>query len=240
MLCHGFKGFMEFAFFPALAELLALRGFVVVRFNLSGSGVRPGEDRVCDPAAFRAATIARDLEDQEGLLRALLAGRLAAGRVDPGCIGLLGHSRGGGTSLLLAASELGRERLGALVTWNAVATFDRFGEPEKEAWRRAGETLVVLDDIESNRALYDLEGAAARRTAPWLLVHGSADETVPLAEARLLAAAAAAPCRLHVVAAGSHTFGTRHPFVGPTPQLIEAMNATQSWLRRHLAGPTLA
>ena len=36
VICHGFKGFMEWGFFPALATLLAERGFVAVRVNLSG------------------------------------------------------------------------------------------------------------------------------------------------------------------------------------------------------------
>jgi len=249
VVCHGFKGFMEWGFFPHLAEVLAARGFTVVRCNLSGSGMRPGEDRVTDPAAFREATIARDLEDQEAILRAVLEARLAAGRVDLERIGLLGHSRGGGTTLLLAASELGRRCARALVTWNAVGTFDRFGEEEKEAWRRDGEIqvvnartgqslpvdLAVLEDMEARRQHYDLEVAAARRTAPWLILHGSADETVPLVEGKALAAAAADPRQLYVVPGGSHTFGAQHPFAGPTPQLVEAMNATQRWFRRHLS-----
>ncbi len=59
VICHGFKGFMEWAFFPYLAHLLAERGFVAVRFNLSGSGQLPGEDRVSDLAAFRSNTRGR-------------------------------------------------------------------------------------------------------------------------------------------------------------------------------------
>ena len=62
VICHGFKGFMEWAFFPYLATLLAERGFVSVRVNLSGSGLLPGEDRVSDPAAFRRNTHSRDME----------------------------------------------------------------------------------------------------------------------------------------------------------------------------------
>lgn len=250
VVCHGFKGFMEWGSFPSLAELLAARGFTVVRFNLSGSGMRPGEDRVSDQEAFRHATIGRDLEDQAEVLRAVLEGRLAGGRVDPDRLGLLGHSRGGGTTLLLAASELGRRHARALVTWNAVGTFDRFGTEEKSAWRRAGEAPIVnsrtgqtlmvstevLDDIEGHAEAYDLSAAAARRTAPWLLLHGSADETVPVAEGRALAEAAAEPFELRIIEGGSHTFGAQHPFAGPTPQLIEAMNATQAWFRRHVGG----
>ena len=67
--------------------------------------------------------------------------------------------------------------------------------------------------------------SAARRRAPWLIVHGEDDPVVPLAEARALDGAAAEPRELHAVPGGDHTFGARHPF--------SAMNATQTWLKHH-------
>src|SRR5260370_11026905 len=68
VICHGFKGFMEWGFFPALAALLAERGFAAVRFNLSGAGMLPGDELVTDPAAFRDNTYSAELAD---LLRVL-------------------------------------------------------------------------------------------------------------------------------------------------------------------------
>lgn len=83
-------------------------------------------------------------------------------------------------------------------------------------------------------AVADAAGAAAVR-APWLIVHGSEDETVPVEAARRLAGLAQSTgAELLVVPGASHSFGTRHPFAGPTPQLIQALNATQRWFRAHL------
>lgn len=248
VVCHGFKGFMEWGFFPYAGELLAARGFVAVRFNLSGSGMRPGEDLASDPEGFRANTHSRELQDLLAVLEATAGGNLAPGRIDAGRLGLFGHSRGGGAALLAAAHPAWRERVRALVTWAAVADFDRFGPEQKEAWRRDGELPVVnartgqilamglalLEDLEGHRAELDLARAAAERRAPWLLVHGEEDESVPAAEGRALAAAAAEPKELLLVPGGGHTFGARHPWAGPTPQLIQAMNATQTWFRRYL------
>jgi len=76
--------------------------------------------------------------------------------------------------------------------------------------------------------------AASRRRAPWLIVHGDRDETVPLAEGEELAAAAAPPCELLRIEGADHTFGAKTPFAGPNPLLIAAMNATQTWLLRWL------
>ncbi|NIA01687.1 MAG: alpha/beta fold hydrolase [Bacteroidia bacterium] len=247
VVCHGFKGFMEWGFFPFLAELLAERGFTVVRFNFPGSGMRPGDVLVTDTEAFRRATFSQDLNDLGRVLNAL-GTQIGEDTVDPQRIGLFGHSRGGGIATLAAAQESRRGRLRALVTWAAVSTFDRLTLDEKEIWRRRGDLTVVnsrtgqqlaidavvLEDLERFQRHLDPSTAASTRLAPWLILHGDQDETVPWSEARLLASHAAAPCELRVIPNGDHTFGAKHPFAGPTPQLVEALNATQEWFRRHL------
>ncbi len=248
LVCHGFKGFLEWGFYGPLVDLLTARGFAVARFNFSGAGMRPGDDMVTDVAAFRSATFSRDLAEARAVLTALTTD-LAPDRVDPERVGLLGHSRGGGVSVLTAtAAEAAGAAPAALVTWSAVSSFDRLGAAEVERWRRAGEIPVVntrtgqelaigvevLEDLERHAAALDIAAAAGRRSMPWLIVHGVADETVPVAEARSLAAAARPPRELLLIEGGSHTFGATHPFGGPTRELIEVFNATQTWFRRHL------
>jgi len=246
VVCHGFKGFMEWGFFPPLAELLASRGFVVVRFNVSGSGQLPGEDRASDPEAFRANTHSRERDDLLAVLEALP--EIAPGWVDLDKLGLLGHSRGGANVILAAAREPWRTRVQALVTWAAISTVERYTAEQQEAWRREGELPVVnartgqklalglsfLEDLEQNREALDIGQAAAAVRAPWLIVHGENDEGVPVAEADRLAGRAGSPCEVLRIPGGDHTFGAKHPFAGPTPALIQALNATQGWFRRYL------
>ncbi len=247
VICHGFKGFMEWGFFPYLAALLAARGFVVIRFNLSGTGMRPGDELVTDPDAFRANTYGRELAELLAVLEAT-GEILAPGRVDRDRLGLLGHSRGGGDAILAAARSPWRARLKALVTWAAIADVDRFTPPQKEEWRRQGEMPVVnartgqrlalgpgmLAEIEEKSPGLDILSAAAALRAPWLIVHGEDDESVPPEDGRRLAGRASGEKELRIVPGASHTFGSRHPFAGPTPQLIQALNATQRWFRTHL------
>jgi pimeloyl-ACP methyl ester carboxylesterase len=248
VICHGFKGFMEWGFFPAVAELLAQRGFVTVRFNLAGSGMQPGDELVSDPRAFSANTYTAEVAD---LLRVLEATghEIADDRVDRGRLGLLGHSRGGGAAILAAASQPWRDRIRALVTWAAISHVDRYTTEEKRIWRATGELPVVntrtgqqlalgrglLEDVERHCAgSLDILAAAGRVAAPWLIVHGGDDESVPASEAAELATRAAGTHELLVIPGAGHTFGAKHPFVGPTPHLIQALNATQTWFRRHL------
>lgn len=246
---HGFKGFSEYGFFPFLAELLAARGFVVVRFNFSSAGMRPGDERVTDADAFKRGLISEDRAELLAVLDAVAGGRLARGRVDATRLGLLGHSRGGGAAVLAAAEPAWRDRIGALVTWAAISTYARFPESEQRIWRERGEYPIlnartgqllglgveVLDDVLVHGAELDILAAAGRRTAPWLILHGDLDDTVPVEEARHLFAAASEPRELRIVSGGDHGLGGRHPFQGPRPPVIEAMNLTQGWFRRYLA-----
>jgi dienelactone hydrolase len=249
VICHGFKGFMEWAFFPPLASLLAERGFVAVRFNLAGTGMLPGDERVTDPAAFRANTHSAELADLLRVLEATAGGEIGSERIDTERLGLCGHSRGGAAAILAAAQTQWTDRIRALVTWAAISRVDRYSAEEKRRWREAGELPVVnsrtgqqlalgsglLDDIESHAGgSLDILAAAGRRAAPWLIVHGEADETVPVSEAAALDAQAADPRELLLIPGANHTFGARHPFAGPTPALIQALNASQTWFRRHL------
>jgi dienelactone hydrolase len=248
VICHGFKGFMEWGFFPALAALLAERGIVAVRFNFSGAGMEPGDERVTDPRAFRDDTYSGELAELLLVLEA--AGvEIAPDRIDRKRLGLFGHSRGGAAAILAAAGEPWRERLLALVTWAAISHVDRYAPEEKRTWRETGALPVVnsrtgqrlalgrglLEDVENNgTGSLDVLAAAGRRTAPWLIVHGADDESVPAAEAAELDGRAAGAHELLLVPGAGHTFGVRHPFAGPTPYLVQALNATQTWFRRHL------
>lgn len=248
VICHGFKGFMDWGFFPYLAELLSERGFAALRFNLTSSGMRPGGELVSDVAAFRDTTLSQDLDELAAVLGHAADG-LDCERIDPDRIGLFGHSRGGGTAILAAATSPWRERLGALVTWAALSTFDRYDAAQKAAWRRHGEMPVVnartgqelalgrrvLEDFEARRDALDVGAAAERVAAPWLLVHGEDDETVPVAETDVLVAATGGRAERLRIPGGTHTFNVDHPFNGPSRELVRAMNATQSWFRRQLA-----
>ncbi len=249
LICHGFKGFMEWGFFPPLAEFLVAHGCVAIRWNYSGSGMQPGDELVTNPGAFKRNTYRRELTETLWLL-ATVGAQIGKDLVDLERVALLGHSRGGAAANLVAAHPDWHDRVRALVTWSAISTVDRFDAATRQRWRETGALpvqnartgqqlelgLELLADIEHDPAELDLLAAAARRRAPWLIVHGEADESVPVAEARELFAHAAGPKELCIIPGANHTFGARHPFAGVTPELAQAIDTTWSWLQQHLLG----
>lgn len=242
VICHGFKGFKDWGFFPVIAERLARGGFAVVSFNFSGSGVGEDGQTFSEPERFGHATYSHHLEDLGIVLGALTEGHLG---FRPSVVGLLGHSMGGGIAALRAAGD---PSVAALVTWAATARFGRLWRRDQVAgWRRTGSIPItnqrtgevlplyvdMLDDWERNHLALDVMAAAARVRAPWLLAHGSADESVPVQDVHDLAGRAPG-ARVLLVEGAGHTFGISHPWRGSSPAFDRVRDATVEWFARHL------
>lgn len=244
LLLHGFKGFMDWGFFPLLAQRLAQAGFAAVAFNASGSGVGPDLLNFTEEEAFAEDTLTRQLEDIERVRSHVASGSLEG--VDATSAGLFGHSRGGGLGLVHAAEQGG---YGAVVTWAAIDTVQRWDPATLSEWRRLGHLPVVnartgqtlrmdvaaLDDLERNARRLDIEAACGRLGAPALVCHGTQDEAVQFgAMDRILRALPEAVGRGLPVPGAGHTFGARHPMGNPPDELELALAETVAWFRAHL------
>ncbi|MCC6407169.1 MAG: alpha/beta fold hydrolase [Planctomycetes bacterium] len=237
LIVHGFMGFMDWGFFPLLAERLVAHGLAAVRFDLSGSGV--GDDGVdfSAPQALERDTPSRSLEDI-ARVRAFCEREVPA--LDASRVGLVGHSRGGALALLHAAE---RPDTRAVVTWNSLASFARWDRATIQAWRRDGFlpiangrtkqvfrlSTALLDDLALHGERLDPLKRCAGLAVPALLVCGEADETVaPRASAEL--AESLADARLERIPGAGHTFGARHPLEAQEPALERALLRTAEFL----------
>ncbi len=230
---HGFKGFKDWGHFPRVADYFAEHGFVFVKLNLSHNGVVVGgTGDLEDLDAFGRNNFSLELDDIGQLLDALFspgATPLPPAELDLARLYLVGHSRGGALALLKAAEDA---RVGAVATWAAIADIDqRWPQPLLDEWRRTGTLLVpntrtgqdlpmyyqIFEDYAAHRPRLDVLANVARRLPqPLLIVHGDADETVPLAAAHALRAAKP-DAELLLVPGATHMFGGAHPWAGPLP-----------------------
>jgi uncharacterized protein len=241
---HGFKGFSHFAFIPYLAGRLNAAGISVVSFNFSGSGVGADLETFSDPAAFEENSYTRELHDLGIVLaHAAREGWLGAQH------GLWGHSRGGGIAILRAARDT---HIHALVTWAAISTVKRWPYDIADAWRARGylevenartkqtfrlHTRVLEEATEHGDGMLDVGKAAEALLCPWLVVHGTNDETVHIAEGEELAKAAGGNAELLRISGGTHTFNVAHGMASPSRELTEATDRTVRFLAERLAAP---
>jgi dienelactone hydrolase len=248
VVCHGFKGFKDWGFFPYLGERLAAAGFLSLCFNFSGSGIGPDLQSFTELERFASDTMSQQVEDLGDVLDALESGRVGAGRVDLRRVGVLGHSRGAATAIVRARED---PRLHSVVTWAPVSTILRWSDRDLASWRaqgyleflntRTGQQMRVnytaVEDWLANRDRFDLRRAVAELASPLLIVHGEEDLSVRVEEGRELHAAAAAghgKCEMTVLQETGHTFGAEHPWKGPTPALERAIDRSLVWFEQSL------
>lgn len=246
VVCHGFKGFKDWGFFPHVCELLAERtDHPVISFNFSLNGIGPDLDSFTELDKFQRNTFSRELSDLGRVLDAIAAGELP-GLDGRSRFGLLGHSRGGVSAIITAVED---ERVRALVTWSSVSYLDRWSDEQKREWKQRGRIevlntrtgqmmplgLELLEDVEENRDRLDLLRAASRLTVPYLIVHGTEDESVDVSEAEeIYGEAPEGTTRLEKIEGTGHTFGAVHPFEGSTPALDRVIDLSAGWFSDNL------
>ncbi len=235
---HGFKGFKDWGFGPYLAKYLAAKGFFVVTFNFSHNGVHRPVDEFTQLDKFSQNTYSLEVKELKELLNAYRDGFF--GNVEStNKIGLLGHSRGGGISIV-SASVSGA--VNALVTWSSISKFDRFTERQKKEWRKNGMheiinartkqvmklSISLLDDIEKNgEDLLNLEEATKKLNIPYLIIHGEQDLAVRLDEAeQIYSWSNKSITKFETIPKTGHTFDVKHPFEGSNEKFDRVLEMT--------------
>lgn len=245
---HGYKGFKDWGHFPLVCEFLARSGFAVARFNFSWNGTSPeNPTEFCEPEQFGRNTFSRELEDLDLVIENLWWTISMQSRIDPARLGLLGHSRGGGTAILQASRD---PRVTAVATWGAVSSFEKYvNPPNLEEWKskgvvdvvnaRTGQVLPVYidirDDFYANKPMLDIQAAGKKIQIPQLIVHGTKDEAVALQEAEALKIWNPF-AEFEEIHGANHTFGGKHPWEEKSlpEDTLKAVAATTTFFRQNL------
>lgn len=243
LFSHGFKGFKDWGSIPHICESLAAHGFYVISFNFSHNGVEDSSMEFTQLDRFQHNTFSREVRELREVIDGVESGAFPeAERIHAGAIGLLGHSRGGGISILVASADA---RVRSLAVWGSVADFNRYSEAQRRRWRENGvfETknmrtgqimrldVELLNDLEQNAETLDIGRAAAKLGKPFLILHGEQDLSVRIEDGQQLASLAdPALTEFERIPKTNHTFGAVHPFEGSNSTLDWAINRTATFL----------
>ena len=242
---HGFKGFKDWGFWAYIGNYFADNGYFVITFNFSHNGIGENLTVFTELDKFAANTLSLEYEELNEIINAYLNNFF--GRRSSSSIGLIGHSRGGGISLLTSAT---RNEIGAVSLWASVSNFDRYSNRQKEEWRknRIFEVLntrtnqmmklniSLLEDLEKNKnGLLNLEYAANNLNKPLLILHGEQDLAVPIEEAeQIYDWSNKEKTEFQRVSATGHTFDVAHPFEGSNPKLDFVLKKTLKFFNKNL------
>lgn len=223
---HGFKGFKDWGHFDLLAQTFAEANFVFVKFNFSYNGTTKEHPvDFSDLEAFGNNNYTIELNDLGNVIDWVVSTEILANEIDIEQLNLLGHSRGGGITILKACED---NRVNKIVTWAAVIDFiKRMKEYDLKEWKeksvlysmntRTNQQMPLYyqfyENLSENIERLDIIAAAKKLSIPFLIIHGTEDEAVPFEEAQALHNC----CKhseLFLIEGAGHTFGAKHPFEG--------------------------
>lgn len=224
---HGFNGYKDWGGMDLIARKFVEAGVPFVKFNFSHNGTTPEKPtEFADLAAYGNNTIGKELNDLDIVFTWLESEWIKVIGTSTKTV-LIGHSKGGAESILFAANNPGR--VDKLITWSAPAYLNipwrRWDNEKMTAWQKEGVAYIenkrtkqhlplgidLYADYQKNKANYDVVSAAQVVTCPWLICHGTADETVDVQSAKELHAIAIMS-DLFTVENTGHTYGRKEPW----------------------------
>tara|TARA_R100001369_G_scaffold29172_4_gene52538 strand:- start:10530 stop:11396 length:867 start_codon:yes stop_codon:yes gene_type:complete len=226
IFCHGYKGFKDWGAWHLMAEEFAKKGYFFLKFNFSHNGTGPENlTEFMDIEAFGDNNYSKELDDLQSVVDWLFQSNSEFSKyLDTTNITLIGHSRGGGISIIKAAEE---KRITKLVTFSSVSDFaSRFPSGDiLDNWEKKGVNYIVntrtkqqlphhfqfYTNFKENEERLTISRAAKALKIPHLIVHGSKDTSVPLSESGKLLEWSPDP-ELLLVEGADHVYDVSHPW----------------------------
>lgn len=217
---HGYKGYKDWGAWDLMGKKFAEAGFFFVTFNFSHNGTTvDNPSDFADLEAFGNNNYTKELSD----LSVVIDHFIDHPNADPEKVVLIGHSRGGGISIIKTFED---ERINGLITLASVDTLERFPTGQAfENWKKEGVYYALngrtrqemphyyqfYEDYEQNIHRFDVERATEMAKAHMLIIHGTQDEAVDVKHAEHLHILNP-NSELFLIENGSHTFGAKEPW----------------------------
>ncbi|MDB5281279.1 MAG: hypothetical protein JWO06_354 [Bacteroidota bacterium] len=223
---HGYRGFKDWGPFDLIAEKFAEAGFVYVKFNFSHNGTTIDHPvDFVDLEAFGNDNISIELDDLGVVIDWVFSNDFPIEEIecDKDRIYLLGHSRGGGISILKARED---KRVTKLCTWASLNEVSKYWTKEQlEQIKRDGVIFLpntrtkqmmpirwqMYENYYANLNRLFIPDAVRQLGIPFLIIHGTEDETVPVSCAVEMETWNS-HAKLLLIEKGNHNFGARHPW----------------------------
>ncbi|MEX2577759.1 MAG: alpha/beta fold hydrolase [Verrucomicrobiales bacterium] len=192
---HGVTGNKDRPWTVGLAEALEKEGFNALRFSFSGNGNSEGR--------FEDSTISKEVKDLKSVVNVA---------EDEGYhrICYVGHSMGAAVGVLAASKD---SRIELLVSLAGMVYTKKFLEREFGD-QKPGKGFMWEDEscplseafAEDMIKIDNVLGKTEKVEVPWLIVHGDADDVVPVEEGKEIYNGAYEPKELVVIPKADHVF----------------------------------
>lgn len=223
---HGFNGFKDWGNLDLVATEFAMNNYVFVKMNLShnGTSILHPEEFV-DLESYCLNNYTKEINDVKFVIDYLYGDEfILKNEIDLNKIIILGHSRGGGISILTAASD---NRVKAVLTWASVSEcktpWGSWSDERIQKWKENGFEFIenkrtkqslplhfqLYEDFLNHQEEYNIENAIKTLNIPIQMAHGTQDEAVPFVV--FLKFQKWKPQAKFIQVESNHTFGRVHP-----------------------------
>lgn len=226
IFCHGYKGFKDWGAWDLVAETFMKANLFYVKFNFSHNGgtVEQPID-FPDLEAFAENNYSKELEDLDAMISFLISEENEfSNQIDANDISVIGHSRGGGISILKTKED---QRIKKLITWASVSSFGKRTSTtgDLEQWKKDGVKYVLNGrtkqkmphnfqfylDFKANEQRLNIENAEKNINVPHLIIHAKEDPSVLYQEALNLHQWNP-KSELFTIENSNHVFDAKHPW----------------------------
>ena len=170
VVAHGVTSHKERPWLVALCDALAEAGLASLRISFSGNGESEGR--------YEESTISKEVDDLGAVLDLL----------DDRVVAFAGHSMGGAVGVLRTADDRRIQAFASLAGMVHVGEFMRrmFGHltPDRDVMLDKPHCPLSQRFLDDAFAIGDVLDAGRRITVPWCIVHGTADDIVPIGDGR--------------------------------------------------------
>ena len=225
VFCHGYKGFKDWGAWNLVAEYFAKNNFFFIKMNFSHNGgtVEQPID-FPDLDAFGNNNFTKELDDIEAVIEWIGQNKEIRDEINIENISLIGHSRGGAIVLIKAEEN---NKISQVITWGGVSDFESRlpSGAVLEEWKNKGVVYIengrtkqkmphyiqFYNNFKENEIRLNIKKSVQNLKIPYLIIHGSADETVLIEEANNLYAWNSNN-QILIVENANHTFDSKHPW----------------------------
>ena len=248
IFCHGYKGFKDWGAWDLVAEAFMKANVFFVKFNFSHNGGTVDQPiDFPDLEAFAENNYSKELDDLDDMITFLTSEENEfLDQIDINNISVIGHSRGGGISILKTNED---QRIKKLITWASVSSFGKRTSTtgNLEQWKKDGVKYVLNGrtnqkmphnfqfylDFKANEQRLNIENAEKNITVPHLIIHAKDDPSVLYQEAINLNNWNP-KSELLTIDNSNHVFDAKHPWKEKDmpDNLEKVVNKTIAFIKR--------
>jgi len=225
IFCHGYKGFKDWGAWDLMAQAFANAGFFFIKFNFSHNG-GTAEQPIDFPDldAFGNNNYTKELDDLKTIIDWASSNKDFTKDANQHNLNVIGHSRAGGIVTIKAQED---NRIKTVISLAGVSDFGSRSSTtgNLEQWKKDGVKYVLngrtkqqmphfyqfYENFIANEERLTIKRAVSNLKTPYLIIHGNADTSVLISEAKALDGWNSENT-LHIIDDANHVFGAHHPW----------------------------